>query len=388
MAKSGILHIIARMNIGGPALHVAQLSSGLIKNGFETTLVSGAQAATEGDMTDLAHEYGIRFHLYHNLSAKLSPWNDLYVFSRLWRLMRLTSPKIVHTHTAKAGALGRLAAKLARVPVIVHTFHGHVFRGYWGPGISTIIVLIERMLARLSTVILTVSESVRNELLQHNIAPPEKIHVLPLGLDLTEYKNCSTKRGQFRSEFDIESDVPLIGNIGRLVPIKNHRYFLMAAQLMVQSGFNGRFVVVGSGKLATKLHKQARELGIGDSVIFTGWRRDLDKIYADLDVLVNTSINEGTPFAIIEAMAARVPVVATSVGGVPDLIKSEETGYLVPPGNDVCCLVDSIASALKSSDTLLDAAQNHVLEHHNLENMITRTVNLYSKLLKDRGYVV
>ena len=387
MTKSDILHIIARMNIGGPALHVAQLSSGLIKNGFETTLVSGMQAAVEGDMTDLAHEYGLTFHLYHNLSARMSPWNDLYVCSRLWRLMRSTSPRIVHTHTAKAGALGRIAAKLSRVPIIVHTFHGHVFSGYWGPVISAIIVLVERMLARLSTVILTVSDTVRNELLQNNIAPPEKIHVLPLGLDLTEYKNCSTKRGQFRRELDIEPNVPLIGNVGRLVPIKNHHHFLMAAQVMVQSGFEGRFVVVGSGELESKLYKQVRELDIGNSVIFTGWRRDLDKIYADLDVLVNTSINEGTPFAIIEAMAARVPVVATSVGGVPDIIKSDETGYLISD-NDVHTLVDGIVSALESSDEMLDAAQNHVMEHHNLESMVNHMVNLYNKLLEDKGYVV
>jgi glycosyltransferase involved in cell wall biosynthesis len=161
----------------------------------------------------------------------------------------------------------------------------------------------------------------------------------------------------------------------------------MAAQVMVQDGFEGRFVVVGSGELASKLYKQARELDIGNSVIFTGWRRDLDKIYADLDVLVNTSINEGTPFAIIEAMAARVPVVATSVGGVPDIIKSDETGYLVPE-NDLHTLVDGIVSALESSDAMLDAAQNHVLEHHNLESMVNHTVNLYNKLLKDKGYVV
>jgi len=293
----------------------------------------------------------------------------------------------VHTHTAKAGALGRIAAKLAKVPIIVHTFHGHVFSGYWGSGISKIIILVERILARASTVILTVSESVRNELLQHNIAPPEKIYVLPLGLDLNIYKNCSAKTGQFRRELGIEKNVPLIGNVGRLVPIKNHRHFLMAAHLMVQSGFDGRFVIVGSGQLEIELQKLSRDIGIGDRVIFTGWRRDLDRIYADLDVLVNTSINEGTPYAIIEAMAARVPVVATSVGGVPDIINSEMTGYLVS-GDDVNSLVDAIYCALKTPDAILDAAQSHVLEHHDLESMINRTANFYSKLLKEKGYVI
>ncbi len=387
MIKSGILHIIARMNIGGPALHVAQLSSGLLQKGFETTLVSGRQADTEGDMTDLAEEYGLRFHFYNNLGARLSPLNDLYACSKLWRLMRLTSPRIVHTHTAKAGALGRIAAKLAKVPIIVHTFHGHVFTGYWGSGISKIIIFIERILARLSTVILTVSESVRYELLQHNIAPPEKIYVLPLGLDLNIYKNCSAKTGEFRQELGIGTDLPLIGNVGRLVPIKNHRYFLMAAQLMVEAGFDGRFVIVGSGQLEIELQKLSRDIGIGDRVIFTGWRRDLDRIYADLDVLVNTSINEGTPYAIIEAMAARVPVVATSVGGVPDIINSEMTGYLVSP-DDVNSLVDTIHCALETPDAILDAAQSYALENHDLERMINRTVTFYSKLLKERGYVV
>ena len=387
MIKSGILHVIARMNIGGPALHVAQLSSGLMQKGFETTLVSGRQEDSEGDMTDLADQYRLRFHLYNSLGARLSPWNDLYAFSRLWRLMRLTSPTIVHTHTAKAGALGRIAAKLAKVPIIVHTFHGHVFSGYWGSGISKIIVFIERILASLSTVILTVSESVRNELLQHNIAPPEKILVLPLGLDLNIYKNCSVKMGEFRRELGIESNVPLIGNVGRLVPIKNHRYFLMAARSMLQSGFEGRFVIIGSGQLASELQKLCSESGIGDSVIFTGWRRDLDRIYADLDVLVNTSINEGTPCAIIEAMAARVPVVATSVGGVPDIINSKTTGYLVSE-DDVNSLVDTIYCALNTPDVILDAAQSYVLKHHDLESMINRTANLYSKLLKEKRNVV
>ncbi|HCU80657.1 MAG TPA: hypothetical protein DGN60_05785 [Chloroflexi bacterium] len=387
MIKSGILHIIARMNIGGPALHVAQLSSGLMQKGFETTLVSGLQVDSEGDMTDLAKQYELRFHLYNSLGSRPSPWNDLYTCSRLWKLMRLTSPTIVHTHTAKAGALGRIAAKLAKVPIIVHTFHGHVFSGYWGAGISKIIVFIERILASLSTVILTVSESVRNDLLQHNIAPPEKIHVLPLGLDLNIYKNCSVKMGEFRRELGIESSVPLIGNVGRLVPIKNHRYFLMAAHSMLQSGFDGRFVIVGSGQLESELQNLCSESGIGDSVIFTGWRRDLDRIYADLDVLVNTSINEGTPCAIIEAMAARVPVVATSVGGVPDIINSEKTGYLVSE-DDVTSLVDTIHCALNTPDAILDAAQNHVLKHHDLENMINRTANLYSKLIKEKRYVV
>ena len=380
-----VVRVVARMNIGGPAIHVAELSSGLTRNGFETTLAAGSPAAAEGDMSDLASAHGVHFHQLKQLGPRISPWNDGVAFLRLFQLMRGISPAIVHTHTAKAGALGRLAARLVGVPVVVHTFHGHVFRGYWSPAMSSMAVAIERLLARLATAIVTVSETVRSELIVHRIAPAEKIHVLPLGLDLDVLKNCASRRGEFRAELGISAKVPLVGAVGRLVPIKNQQLFLRAAGRLVAAGFTGRFVIVGGGELSERLQQLARHLRIADHIIFTGWRRDLEKVYADLDVLVNTANNEGTPVALIEAMAARVPVVATAVGGVPDIIESERSGFLVPAG-DLDALVEAIECALAAPAALLDVAQNYALDNHNLERMLTGMANLYRRLLQEKGY--
>ena len=382
-----VVRVIARMNIGGPAIHVAKLTSGMQRNGFETILVSGSPGPAEGDMSDLAQAQNVNFRRIKQLGPTIAPWDDGVAFWRLLRLIRSIKPQIVHTHTAKAGAIGRLAARLAGVPVVVHTFHGHVFRGYWGPVISYIAVATERLLSRLATAIVTVSENVRRELIFHRIAPPHQIHVLPLGLDLDVFENCAANRGEFRSELNVRATVPLVGTIGRLVPIKNQQLFLRAASSLVSAGFEGRFVIVGGGELSGKLQQLVLELGIADRTIFTGWRRDLGKIYADLDVLVNTANNEGTPVALIEAMAARVPVVATEVGGVPDMIKSQRNGFLVPTG-DLDALVNAIGLALAAPESMLDAAQHYALENHNLDRMLTRTSDLYRRLLRDKGYAL
>ena len=382
-----VVRVIARMNIGGPAIHVAKLTSGMKRNGFETILVSGSPGATEGDMSDLAQAQNVNFRCIKQLGPTIAPWDDGVAFLRLFRLIRSIKPQIVHTHTAKAGALGRVAARLAGVPVVVHTFHGHVFSGYWGPVLSYVAVATERFLSRLSTVIVTVSENVRRELITHRIAPAKQIHVLPLGLDLDVFENCTANRGEFRSELNIGATVPLVGTIGRLVPIKNQQLFLRAASRLVAAGFKGRFVVVGGGELAGKLQQLVLELGIADHTVFTGWRRDLGKIYADLDVLVNTANNEGTPVALIEAMAARVPVVATEVGGVPDMIESQRNGFLVPAG-DMDALVEAIDLALDAPEGILDAAQKYALENHNLDRMLTGASDLYRRLLQDKGYAL
>jgi glycosyltransferase involved in cell wall biosynthesis len=387
MARTRVVRVIARMNIGGPAIHVTELTSGLTRHGFETILVAGRHGSAEGDMSDLAQATGVNFQWLKQLGPRIAPWDDGVAFLRLFQLMRGIAPEVVHTHTAKAGALGRLAARLAGVPVVVHTFHGHVFRGYWGPAMSRLAVAIERFLARFSTAIVTVSETVRRELIGHRIAPADKIHVLPLGLNLDSFVSCAKRRGEFRAELGIEADVPLIGTVGRLVPIKNQQLFLRAAGRLVAAGFNGRFVIVGGGELAMQLQQLARELGLADSTVFTGWRRDLDRVYADLDVLVNTALNEGTPVALIEAMAARVPVVATAVGGVPDMIESERSGYLVP-SEDLVVLVEVIGRALAAPAALLDAAQDYVIENHTLERMLTGAANLYGRLLEGKGYAL
>ncbi len=366
-----VLRLIARLNIGGPALHVTHLARGLNPARFETLLVTGQISASEGDMSDLAR--GLDWQVIPELGRDLAPLADAVTLLKLGSLIRRYRPHIVHTHTAKAGAVGRLAARLAGVPVVVHTFHGHTFRGYWGRLGSRLAVTTERALALFADRLIAVSDRVRDDLIEFGIAPPKKIVTVPLGLDLAPFTAVA------RTPND---SGPTIGIIGRLVPIKNHRLFLDMARRLIADGFVGRFVIVGDGELRVTLEREAADLG--NRISFTGWRRDLPQTYAALDVVVNTSLNEGTPVALIEAMAAGVPVVATAVGGVPDVVRHGETGWLAPSG-DAAALADSVKLALAGRDRLVARARADVLQRFSKERLVTDMERLYDSLLQEEG---
>lgn len=364
-----VLLVIARLNIGGPAPHVTDLAKGLNPVRFQTRLVTGQVGANEGDMSDLAR--GLDCQIIPELGRDLAPLADAVTLIKLSGLIRRYRPHIVHTHTAKAGAVGRVAARLAGVPVVVHTFHGHTFRGYWGRLGSQLAVTTERALALFADRLIAVSDRVRDDLIEFRIAPPKKIVTVPLGLDLAPFTAVA------RSPDD---SGPTIGIIGRLAPIKNHRLFLDMARRLIADGFAGRFVIVGDGELRATLEREAADLG--SRVLFTGWRRDLPQTYAGLDVIVNTSLNEGTPVALIEAMAAGVPVVATAVGGVPDVVRHGETGWLAPSG-DAAALADCVKSALSDNRQIVSRARDEVLRRYSRERLIEDVERLYESLLEN-----
>ncbi|MEK7327186.1 MAG: glycosyltransferase family 4 protein, partial [Chloroflexota bacterium] len=363
-----VLRIIARLNIGGPALHVTHLARGLNPARFETLLVTGQISAGEGDMSDLAR--GLNWQVIPEMGRELAPLSDAVTLLKLWRLMRQYRPHIVHTHTAKAGAVGRLAARLAGVPIVAHTFHGHTFSGYWGPIRSRLTVAAEQGLARLADRLIAVSDRVRDDLIKFRIAPPDKIITIPLGLDLAPFAT-QTRR----------DDNPTIGIVGRLVPIKNHALFLRMARQLIADGFAGKFMIVGDGPpgLRTELEREAADLG--DRVIFTGWRRDLPQVYSELSVVVNTSLNEGTPVALIEAMAAGVPVVATAVGGVPDVVRHGQTGWLVSNG-DPARLAECVKEALYDPNRVAARARAEALGRFSKERLVADVEKLYESLLE------
>ena len=317
---TSICRIIGRLNIGGPAIHAILLTGGLRGRGYETLLVAGREGPREGTLRDLAAEKGVEPLLLPELVREVRPGQDLLAFFRLFRLFRQHRPAIVHTHTAKAGALGRLAAKLAGIPIIIHTFHGHIFDGYFSRGVTRVFLTIEQRLAAASTRILTVSEGQRRDLLRLRIGSPQKVVVMPLGLELDGLLRSGRRRGEIRRTLGASHDVPLIGVIARLVPIKDLGTFLEAASNLHRSRPDARFVIVGDGELRLPLEQQAHALGLDGCTHFLGWQRDLEPIYADLDMVVLSSLNEGTPVSLIEGMAAGLPVVATEVGGVPDLV--------------------------------------------------------------------
>ena len=382
--KIKILRVIARLNIGGPAIHVVLLSAGLDRRRFESILVSGSENPGEGSMLDYALSHGVQPAIIPEIVGEFSLGpREMRALVRLYRLIRQERPQIVHTHTAKAGFVGRLAARLARVPVVVHTFHGHVLQGYYGPSKTQLLRRMERGLACLTDRIVTVSEQVKRDLVTYGVAAADHIQVISLGLELDPFLDSGRYHGIFRREWQLTGTERLVGIVGRLFPIKNHHLFLEAAAVVAGKDPSARFVIVGDGTLRPALESYAEEMGIADRVIFTGWRRDLPNIYADLDVLAVTSNNEGTPVSAIEAMAAGCPVVATHVGGLPDLIQEGKTGYLVPPG-DAPALATAWLRVLQQPEMarrMGETARRTARERFSAQRLVTDMEQLYLELL-------
>ncbi|GAB4413954.1 MAG: glycosyltransferase [Anaerolineae bacterium] len=379
-----VMRIIARLNIGGPAIHVTLLTAHLRPPQFESVLVCGRVGPHEGNMAYLAEAYGVAPIDVPELGRELSPWRDLITLFKLWRLMRRLRPDVVHTHTAKAGFVGRLAAWLAGVPVRVHTFHGHVFHGYFGPRKTAFFLALERLTARLTDRLITISPALKDELATvYRIAPADRITVVPLGLDLSPYLNAPRHQGAFRRQFNLPVDAPLVGIVGRLVPIKNHALFLQAAQRVRQSRPDTHFVIIGDGELRESLVAQANMLGLADAVTFTGFVHDLQPVYSDLDLLVISSDNEGTPVSIIEALAAGVPVVSTAVGGVPDLLDAGRFGSLVQPGDS-----DALAQAMLARLAAPPGNQHELRQwaaaQFGIERLVADLAALYRELLASK----
>jgi len=381
-----VLRIIARLNVGGPALHTVLLTQRLAPDRYDSRLVTGFTDATEGDYLALRGLAVDRLVRIPTLGRELSGARDLRTLVHLVRIMRELRPQIVHTHTAKAGALGRLAAIIAGVPVRVHTFHGHVFDGYFSPAKTRAFLAIERALARRTQRILTVSGSVREELLALGIGRPEQITVVPLGLELEPFARAHEHRGELRRELGVDRATPLVGIVARLVPIKAHEVFLAAAARVAQSVPACRFVVVGDGERRDELVALAERSGLSARCHFLGWRADLARINADLDVAMITSRNEGSPVALIEAMAAGLPVVATAVGGVPDLVADGTHGHLVP-------LDDAAGLAAATVALLRDPARRRafgaagrdlVLARHGAERLVSEIDDIYRAELGGR----
>ncbi|MDW8281226.1 MAG: glycosyltransferase [Myxococcales bacterium] len=327
-----VVRIIDRLNVGGPALHAVLTSSRLDQRRFRTLLLYGDIEPGEGDMSYLLEqEPGVRAVRVPGLGRELRPVRDLRAFLFILRLLLQERPEVVHTHKTKAGLLGRVAAALAGVPVRVHTFHGHVLEGYFSSYRARAMLWMERMLAHLTTRLVTVSPRVQRDLVHKlGIAPAARFEVVPLGLDLAPFRHCDRLRGRLRAELGLPPEIRLVGMVGRMVPIKDHRTLLQAMHRLDDPQVHA--VLVGSGESEPAVRQAIDELGLGGRVHLLGWRRDLPLVYADLDVLALTSRNEGTPVAIIEALCAGVPVVATAVGGVPDVLR-QGRGVLVPPGD-------------------------------------------------------
>ena len=340
-----IVRIINRLNLGGPTYNTVYLTKYLAPE-FETILVAGVKQASEESSEFILKSLGVEPVIIPEMSRDISPMKDITAYRKINSIIKKYKPDIVHTHAAKAGALGRVSAIRNKVPVIVHTFHGHFFHSYFSSYKTKTFLKIEQYLAKRSDAIIALSETQKKELsIDYPVCPPEKIRVIPLGFDLAKFSvDMDTKRKMFRDKYQLAAGEIAIGIIGRIVPVKNHTLFLNALKMVLQKTHHPvKAFIIGDGEDRNKIESVASSLNIpfstpqknnsGAPLVFTSWIKEIDTAIAGLDILAMTSLNEGTPVSIIEAQAAGKPVVATSVGGIHDVVINGETALLSPTGN-------------------------------------------------------
>ena len=384
MKRIRVMRVITRLNIGGPAIHVSLLTSRLDPERYETLLVTGVESAGEGNMLKLGRLPPVDPRVVPELGRAISPLDDVRALAALFSLARSFKPDIVHTHLAKAGALGRVAARLAGVRVVVHTYHGSVFRGYFGQRQSAIYLQIERALAALTTRIVAITPGQKADLVRMGIAPSGKIVEIPLGLDLEQFRELPT-RDDALSALGLAPDARYVTVVARLVAIKDVPTFLRALARVTELHPDVRGLVVGDGPERAAIESVARDLGLGERCRFLGWRADLANVYAASDIVALSSVNEGSPVSLIEAMAAGRAVVATAVGGVPDVVRGP-TGILVEMG-DHRALGEAIARLLEDPVRRAELGRNGreaAFRGYGTDRLVENMDRLYSDLLGRR----
>lgn len=399
--KIKILRVISRLNIGGPSIHCSILLSGLNNERYTSKLVAGSISPNEGDMSYIIENKESYFLKIPEMQREVNLLKDLMAFVKILRICIQEKPDIVHTHMAKAGAVTRVAVWIHNLISkkkikTVHTFHGNVLEGYFSTSKSKVFLFIEKLLAMVTNVIIAISQTQKWELSEkYKLASEKKIRKVNLGFDLEPFLDKKWK-GKLRAELNLEDDTLLIGIVGRLVPIKNHVLFLEAAKIILNENQNlkFRFLIVGNGELRDALEIYSEKIGIRKDVSFYGWAKDMNKIYVDLNILMLTSNNEGTPVSIIEAMAADVPVIATAVGGIKDIfgriIKGDyentgfkicERGILCPKGNQIA-LAKGVSYLLKTeSRESVEKGREYILENYTVNRLVENMKNIYETLL-------
>lgn len=385
-----VLRIINRFNIGGPTYNATFLTR-FLSDDYETLLVGGLPEADEKDSLHIPEAYGVKPRLLPAMKRVPNFFSDRKAYRELKKIIQEFQPDIVHTHAAKAGALGRKAAKACGVPVIVHTYHGHVFHSYFGAVKTKLYKLIERRLAKMSTGIIAISPLQKEELSQiHHICPADKIEVINLGFDLAPFQhNLAEKRATIREKYQLAEDEVAVAIVGRLAPIKNHGLFLnVIEELANQAIHHATYFIVGDGMEKETIEQTANHLKetYGVKIIMTSWITDIATFNAGMDIICLTSNNEGTPVSLIEAQACNIPVISTDVGGVRDIVLDGETGFIVPK-NDLKSFSEKLKILITSKEIREKMSQNgwnYVRDKFHYTTLVKNMEAYYAKLLKNK----
>ena len=381
MARVKVLLVITRMSLGGAPRHVLSLALGLNRDRYEVWIAAGPEDKGEGSLIEEAESSGVQLVLIPGLKRDLSPSNDLKAFFGIYRLMLSERFHIVHTHTSKAGVLGRLAGRLAGVPASVHTFHGNIFEGFFGPVASSLFLLLERAMAKFTDRFVAISRRNLSYFVRRGIAPWEKFRLIYNGVDLERFRPVD--KGAARRALGL-SQGPVVGTVAALVPVKGLEYLLEAAHIVRSEVPEVVLTIAGGGALEGTLRRRAKDLGV--EVRFLGPRKDVSLVLSALDVFVLPSLSEGMGLSLMEAMAAGLPVVATEVGGVPELVVDGETGVLVPPG-DPDALAGAILDCIGDREKAVEMGRRgkeRVCALFSLPRMIQEHEALYEELLEEK----
>lgn len=395
-----VLRIINRFNLGGPTYNAAYLTRYMPDN-YQTLLVGGMKEPDEESSIYIVQNLGITPIVIPEMQRSINAHNDLSAYRRISKIIKDFKPDIVHTHASKAGTVGRLAAIRNKVPVIVHTFHGHVFHSYFSNSQTKFFVNIERGLAQRTSRIIAISQKQKEELCDtYQIAPENKFSIIPLGFDLQRFtEDKESRRTTFRRQYNIDDDEVAIGIVGRLAAVKNHKLFINAIAVAKQfSRSKIRAFIIGDGELKDDLKKQCADCGLSCTepsgnivekadVTFTSWIRNVETAYPGLDIVAMTSLNEGTPVSLIEAQAANVPIISTNVGGIENVVIEGDTAVLALNDN-VDDFVVKLLPMLNDAGMRQRMSANgwtYVKDKFHYTRLISDMDNLYRELLADVG---
>lgn len=385
-----VLRIINRFNIGGPTYNATFLTR-FIGDDFETLLLGGLPEEGEADSLHIPHEYGVEPTILDEMKRTPNFKSDREAYRKIKEIISEFKPDIVHTHASKAGALGRRAAFACDVPVVVHTFHGHVFHSYFSPLKTNLYKVIERRLAKKSTGIIAISDLQKKELSEkHKICKASKIKVIPLGFDLEKFRvDLADKRIETRKKYQLSEKTIAVAIVGRLAPIKNHAFFLQVVENLLAKGIQqAHFFIVGDGELRSEIESKSAAINqlYGEKIVLTSWIKDIASFNAGMDVICLTSDNEGTPVSLIEAQACNVPIVSTEVGGVLDIVSQGETGFVVPKG-DLHAFAEKLGLLIENEEIRKKMSQNgwnFVKDKFHYTRLAADMANYYRELLKKR----
>jgi glycosyltransferase involved in cell wall biosynthesis len=386
MKKLKVAEVITRMDWGG-APDIVRITCGYLNPDFyDITLITGPSSYPSAKTEEFMQSFRHKIIIIPELKREINPISDLAALIRLYFLFRRSHFDVVHTHTAKVGALGRIAAALTGKSIIIHTPHGHNFYGYFGPLLSRIIAIIEKFLAYFTDKIIALTELEKKDLIRFKVADAEKISLIYPGLELDRHLEINIEKDRMKQHFNITPHESIVGAIGRLEPVKGLRYFIEAAKEIAGQSANTKFIIVGEGSLRQKLQKQVKEAGLENKFIFTGWREDTPEILSILDILVLPSLNEAVGMILIEAQAVGVPIVASNVGGIPEVIRDGQTGILVPPGDphSLARAINQLLADKQKRLNMSEAARAWIKDKFKPQDMADAVSSLYQELVSNR----